>query len=177
MKHHFLAIHAMGAHSAGLLTLLSHACTQSGCLMVESRWSLLGELFSFSGLLRGTWGAIAKLEAALPTLEKRTETVITVKRTQLASSITNRIPYSIQVIALQSANVLSEAVSFLEGEGAQIEDLHLSPYVAPRTGAAMLVLSITISIPDGIHLSTLRDNFIVYCEERNLDAAMEPYKH
>ena len=41
----------------------------------------------------------------------------------------------------------------------------------------MFALSMMINIPAKAHLASLRENFLMFCDDRNLDAILEPYKH
>jgi glycine cleavage system transcriptional repressor len=40
----------------------------------------------------------------------------------------------------------------------------------------MFALSMTVNIPVRVHIATLRENFMIFCDDRNLDAIIEPYK-
>jgi len=33
-----------------------------------------------------------------------------------------------------------------------------------------------VNIPARVHIATLRENFMLFCDDRNLDAIVEPYK-
>jgi glycine cleavage system transcriptional repressor len=38
----------------------------------------------------------------------------------------------------------------------------------------MFSVQMTVSIPRTVHVATLREEFLEYCDEQNLDAVMEP---
>jgi len=50
-------------------------------------------------------------------------------------------------------------------------------YTAAQTGAAMFSLQMMINVPNRIHISQLREDFMDYCDSLNLDAILEPVKN
>ncbi len=38
----------------------------------------------------------------------------------------------------------------------------------------MFAVQMTVNVPRHLHVATLRDEFLEYCDEHNLDAVMEP---
>lgn len=40
----------------------------------------------------------------------------------------------------------------------------------------MFNLTMTINLPADTHLATLREDFMVFCDDRNLDAMIEPVR-
>ncbi|MEJ2397928.1 MAG: glycine cleavage system protein R, partial [Gammaproteobacteria bacterium] len=47
---------------------------------------------------------------------------------------------------------------------------------AAHTGSPMFTLSMTVEIPAATHISSLREQFMEFCDQLNLDAIMEPVK-
>lgn len=173
----YLVLQALGADKLGTLDSLSRACTQSGCQILDSRWVVLGEDFSFGALLRGSWSALAKLETALPRLEEKLASTIMIKRTQPSEKMRLSLPYSIQIISQERSGIIEAITAFWARHEVHIGDMKTETYLAPRTHAPMLLLDMIVSIPAKTSFSTLRDEFIVYCEDHNLDAVMDPYKN
>ena len=50
-------------------------------------------------------------------------------------------------------------------------------YPAAHTGTPMFSLNLTVSIPAGVHIGRLRDEFTSFCDTLNLDATIEPARH
>ena len=57
-----------------------------------------------------------------------------------------------------------------------IHDLYTTSHRAAHTGSPMFALNMTVEIPAATHISSLRDEFMEFCDELNLDAIMEPMK-
>ena len=47
---------------------------------------------------------------------------------------------------------------------------------AQQTGAPMVSLHMSLAIPASTHIATLREDFMILCDELNLDAVLEPIK-
>ena len=41
----------------------------------------------------------------------------------------------------------------------------------------MFALNMIVNIPARVHIGVLRENFMLFCDDRNLDAIIEPYKN
>ena len=54
-----------------------------------------------------------------------------------------------------------------------VEEIETKTYPAAHTGTAMFSLDMTISVPADSSVRTLRDEFIVFCDDLNLDASLE----
>lgn len=173
----FLVLQAFGTDKPGALESLSKVCAQAGCQILDSRWVVLGDTFSFGALLRGSWSAVAKLEAGLPKLEKKLNSSIIFRRTEPTAHTTKALPYAIEVISAERPGVIQDVTSFLVSQKIGIVDMQSETYAAPRTTLPMLLLKMTVSIPAKRSISLFRDDFFTYCEEHQLDATMEPYKH
>ncbi|HCP04400.1 MAG TPA: glycine cleavage system protein R, partial [Pseudomonas sp.] len=65
---------------------------------------------------------------------------------------------------------------FFQHLNIDIEELHSFTYLAQHTGTAMLNLTLTIAIPVQTQLSWLREQFLDFCDELNLDAVIEPWR-
>jgi glycine cleavage system transcriptional repressor len=50
-------------------------------------------------------------------------------------------------------------------------------YAATHTGAPMFSVQMAVNIPATVHISGLREEFMDFCDQLNVDAIMEPVKH
>ena len=64
---------------------------------------------------------------------------------------------------------LQRCTIFSEG-GINIADVQTNTYLAPHTGAPMFSVSMMVGIPADAQIAALRDEFLEYCDELNLDA-------
>lgn len=174
---HFLVLSALGADRPGIVDELARAASDSRCNIADSRMIVMGQEFALIMMVSGTWDAIAKLEAQLPNLGKRLGLAITFKRTEPRTVQADAMPYNVHVIALDNPGIVHEIANFFAIQGINIEAMETSTYAAPHTGSPMFALSMTVNIPARVHVASLRENFMLFCDDRNLDAIIEPYKN
>ena len=168
-----LAITAIGPDRTGLVRDLSEAVTRAGCNIEESRMTALGSEFAVLMLVRGNWNAIRKLRESLDRAPGEAELTITIRETEPRST-RPAAPYSIDVISLDREGIVLGLSEFFAARDLEITDLSTRRYNAPHTGAAMFAVQMTVNLPAEIHVASLREEFLAWCDEENLDAIMEP---
>ncbi|HQV23398.1 MAG: glycine cleavage system protein R [Moraxellaceae bacterium] len=176
MEHH-LVLAALGGDKTGIVDEISRTATESKCSIADSRMVVMGQEFSIIMMLSGTWDAIAKFESQVHHLEERLHLSIITKRTQARAPQRESVPYRIDVVALDNPGIVHDIANFFASQQMNIEALETSTYAAPHTGSPMFALSMVVNIPAKAHLGTLRENFMLFCDDRNLDAILEPYKN
>ena len=80
------------------------------------------------------------------------------------------------MISLDHPGIVYRLANFFSTRSITIHDLNTSSYAAAHTGSPMFAVHMTIDIPAEIHIAALRDEFMDFCDEYNLDAIMEPIK-
>lgn len=171
-----LVISALGRDRPGIVDKLSKAAADNDCNIVDSRMTVLGGEFAIIMLLSGNWNAIAKVEGSLPTLAKELDMTIISRRTEARATQANLLPYSVQVVALDHPGIVHQIANFFASQDINIQDLYTDTYYAPHTGTPMFALSMTVDVPSRVHIATLREQFMVFCDELNLDGVIEPSK-
>jgi len=172
-----LVLAALGADKTGIVDEIARTASDSKCSIADSRMVVMGQEFSIIMMISGTWDAIAKFEAHVPSLERRLGLSILTKRTEQRAPQKESMPYNVDVIALDNPGIVHEIANFFATQGINIESLETSNYAAPHTGSPMFALSMIVNIPAKVHLASLRESFLLFCDDRNLDAILEPYKN
>jgi glycine cleavage system transcriptional repressor len=174
-EHNNLVISSIGSDQPGIVNQLAKLCADNNCNIVDSRMTVLGGEFAIIMLISGAWDCIAKLEAALPALSEKlgltTNTKQTGKRQESKS-----FSYSVNVVALDNPGIVHEIAQFFSSQKINIDDLVTGTYSAPHTGTQMFNLNMMIQIPADTHIASLRDEFMDFCDDRNLDAMIEPQR-
>lgn len=173
---HFLVISALGADRTGIVDELARTSSDCRCNIADSRMIVMGQEFALIMMVSGTWDAIAKLEVQLPNVAKRLGLELITKRTSARPAQNEAMPYNVNVIALDNPGIVHEIANFFAQQGINIEAMETSTYAAPHTGSQMFALSMTVNIPARVHIASLRESFMVFCDDRNLDAIIEPFK-
>lgn len=172
----YLVISALGADHPGLVNDLSRAILEHGCNIEDSRMTVLGGEFAAILLVEGKWNTLAKIENALPELERQLGMVIVCKRTGPRARNENKLPYAVDVIAMDHPGIVNKLAAFFAERSINIEDMGTSTYAAAHTGTPMFAVHMTVGIPADTHIATLREEFMDYCDGLNLDAVLEPIK-
>ncbi|RLA03438.1 MAG: glycine cleavage system protein R [Gammaproteobacteria bacterium] len=172
----YLVVSALGTDRPGIANHLATLAAENNCNIVDSMMVALGSEFAVTMMISGSWNAIAKFEDAVPGLEKKLELSTIIKRTEIPENRTNLLPYSVQVVSMDEPGIIKEISTFFSSQQINIENLQTETYNAPHTGAPMLVINMTVNVPATMHISDLRDRFLLFCDDINLDANMEPVK-
>ena len=172
-----LVIVILGTLQSSSINDLIKIIASHSCHMIDCRISVLGQECAANLLISGNWSAIAKLEAHIPALEKKLGLNIQHRRTQQSSVDILSLPYSIYITALDSPDITHKITQFLSDENIPINHLTVSAYAAPYTQAPMLTISISINIPITAHIADVRERFLLFCDDLNLDVIIEPQKN
>lgn len=160
----------------GIINELSKAIYDFGLNITDSRMTVLGGEFAILLMVDGQWNHLAKLEDAVPDLEKRLELLITTRRTEPRNQSSDLLPYAVEVVALDHPGIVHNLARFFSDRGINIEDMSTSSYAAAHTGTPMFAVQMHVGIPSDIHIAGLREDFMGFCDGMNLDAVLEPLK-
>lgn len=173
---HYIVISALGEDKPGLIDKLSWHIFESGCNIEDSRMTVLGGDFAVLTLVAGNWNNIAKLEAHLPTLEKSLDMILTARRTEKQTETGNLLPYGVDVVALDHPGIVHKLANFFSTRQINVQELVTSSYNAAHTGTPMFNVHMTVGIPAETHIASIREEFMDFCDQLNLDAVIEPVK-
>ncbi|KAA0695919.1 glycine cleavage system protein R [Halopseudomonas laoshanensis] len=172
----FLVINAMGSQTTSMVTTLTRLCLEQRCLIVSSRMSRHGTCTSLLLQVSGNWDALARLENLMLTIAKREHLTLSMNRSRSLEERPQALPYNVFVTAAQRPELCAELCTFFQQIEIEIEELFSFTYMAQHTGTAMLNMTLTIAIPAKTQLSWLREQFLDFCDELNLDAVIEPWR-
>ena len=172
----FLVINALGTQTTSMVTTLTRLCLEQRCLIVSSRMSRHGTCTSLLLQVSGNWDALARLESLMQTVAKREHLSLSMSRSKSLEERPKALPYNVFVTAAQRPELCAELCTFFQQLEIDIEELYSFTYMAQHTGTAMLNMTLTIAIPARTQLSWLREQFLDFCDELNLDAVIEPWR-
>lgn len=173
---HYLVASVLGSDQIGILEAFTKVSKQCGCNILESKLAAIGEecamIFHYAGL----WNTIAKLEATLPPLCQQLGVALQMKRTMPRQTHLASLPYHINVTAQDRAGILNELAYFFLQNRISIDKMECETYTA-RNNSELTNITFMVNIPAKRSLSDLRERFMTYCDERNLDAMIEPHRY
>ncbi|CAM4456987.1 MAG: Glycine cleavage system transcriptional repressor [Legionellaceae bacterium] len=173
----FLVISVLGSDKPGSLNLLMKTITNCGCNIVDSRIRFFGMELAATLLISGHWNELAKLETLLPVIVDKLELSIQSKCTEKRVFTENFIPYNIYISTIDSQGIIYKLTQFFSNENIIINELFTDTYLAPYTQAPMVTITMSISISATMLVADLREHFMLFCDDHNLDVVMEPQKY
>lgn len=172
-----LAISAIGSDRTGMVHDLTRTIADCGGNIIETRMSALGSEFVMSLLISGNWHALAKIETEVKRIGEAGPIAIQIHRTEPRPVRADMLPYSVDVVCLDQTGIVASLSGFFSARGVDIAELDTHSYAAVHTGAPMFSLRLVVNVPSRIHLGVLREEFMDFCDQLNLDAILEPVKH
>ncbi len=176
MQQQHLVVSIIGAEKSNTLNELCKLIAHYGCSIITSRTNVLGAEFASNLLVAGTWDALAKLETALPNLERKLEVHCIVRRTQLTTPPIDELPYSVYITAQEQSDTVHKITQFFSEQNIRVYELFINYYKTPVSEIMMLSISLLITLPTKQSIADMRENFMLFCDDHNFDAVMEPVK-
>lgn len=169
-----LVISVLGQDQPGIIDKLARAVADCQCNIEDSRMTVLGGEFALIQLVSGSDNDINTLTGRLPALAQELDLNINHRLTQQRTGTDDKLPYRIEVIAMDHPGIVHTVAGFFSARGINIEEMNTGSYAAAHTGTPMFSLSMLVAIPSDTSLSQTRREFIQFCDELNLDASLEP---
>jgi glycine cleavage system transcriptional repressor len=168
-----LVISALGNDKPGIVNELSKAVLDQGGNITESRMTVLGGEFAMMLMVTGTQECIDNIVSKLEETGKNLNLTLIAKETQAQESDQKRLPYQITVVSMDHPGIVHNISDFLSSRNLNIEEIDTNTYPAAHTGTPMFSLDMIISVPADNSVRELRDEFITFCDDLNLDASLE----
>ena len=175
-KKSYLVLSALGEDRSGIVDQLSKAILDLDCNINDSRMTVLGGEFAIMLMIEGNWNSLAKLESNCALLEHQLGLKIMVKQTKGRKRESDLLPYEVDAVALDHPGIVHQLANFFSRRKINIEEIATSSYTAVHTGTPMFSVHIVVSIPADVHIASLREEFMEFCDATNLDAVLEPIK-
>jgi glycine cleavage system transcriptional repressor len=171
-----LAITALGNSQNNFVAEILPSIHESKCNIVEIRCSRLAEATASYLLIQGNWNQIAKFETLLELVQKRFDIKIQIVRPNQKETGKDSVPYLLETMSLDRDNIMESLVSFLLERNIEIEEITGSSYQAPYVQSSVFSSKLVILIPFQLSISSLREEFLDFCDMLNIDAILEPIK-
>jgi len=168
-----LVISALGNDKPGIVNELSKAILDQGGNITESRMTVLGGEFAMMLLVIGSQDCIDNIISKLDKTGEKLNLTLIAKQTKPQEAEQKRIPYQITVVSMDHPGIIHNISDFLSSRNLNIEEIETNTYAAAHTGTTMFSLDMIISVPADSSMRTLRDEFLIFCDDLNLDASLE----
>jgi glycine cleavage system transcriptional repressor len=171
-----IVISAIGDDRTGVVQDLTKVVLSCGGNIEESRMTTLGSEFAMLLLVSGNWHTLSRLEQGLDKLCESGNLSVSVKETDMKPPEEDRMPYAVDVVALDQQGIVFNLANFFASRDIEIADVATRSYAAAHTGAPMFAVQMAVNVPSSVHVAQLREEFHELCDRLNLDAILEPVK-
>ncbi|MGR9115070.1 MAG: glycine cleavage system protein R [Gammaproteobacteria bacterium] len=171
-----LAVTVLGNRQTQFMEHILPAISRCKCNIAEISMNDLAESSAAYLLIEGNWNYIAKLENILDSIEKQLKIQINKTRQDKSATTKSGLPYTLEAMSLNQSNIVLNIASFLSERNIHIEEIKGSRYPAPYIQAPIFTTKFIIIIPSEQRLIQLREDFLDFCDQTNLDAILEPIK-
>lgn len=175
LKNHYV-ISGLLETRKNLLAELIKLISATNSNIVDCRANHVGSWYSVSILLDGSWDAVAKVETNLEKFRSKRGVKLYCERSSLTPAKQPLLPYLVQVIASDIPNLTDDILQFFMHEKLPLRELETNIQVSTYTDTPIYSLSMMVHVPVDTDIGELRERFIVFCDELNVDAVMEPLK-
>lgn len=171
-----LAITVLGHNRNYFIAEILATIRDCRCSIVEIRYSRLEQTDAAYLLIQGNWNQIAKFENLMDALQKRLDIKIHMLRPEREHKEKEFLPYSLETLSVDRDNIIEAVSSFLSIRGIEIEEVSGSSYQAPYISTSVFATKFIVLIPPEVRLLSLREEFLDFCDQLNIDAILEPIK-
>ncbi len=169
-----LVISAVGNDQPGIVNKLSSLILDLDCNINDSRMAVLGGEFAVILLVNGEAARIQQLQQRLNEEQDNLElTIITRPTTEHAQAAQQQSRYNVTAEALDHPGIVQRLAGFFAERHINIENLSTGSSHAPHTGTVMFELSMQIDLSQHDTVEPLREQFITFCDDLNIDASLE----
>jgi glycine cleavage system transcriptional repressor len=170
-----LAITVLSDNPSDAISELILSTTASGCRIADMKSSRFGDLHCAYLLAEGTWNQLAKYESTLHATEKKFHAKIHSHRIEKTRVFNHATPYIVEVVGLESSDILQKVVAFFNERNVDIEEISGRTYPAPYLDAQLFSARLIIALPQSMSLFMLRDEIMYVCDQINADIIFEPF--
>ena len=171
-----MVISAIGGDRTGVVHDLTRVILDCGGSLKESRMTALGAEFAMLLLVSGNWHAISRMEQELVRFGESNALTIQLRRTEIKQLARELLPYAIDVVCIDQPGIVHNLAGFFAERNIEIGEVTTRSYPAAHTGTPMFSVQMFVNIPASLHISRLREEFMDFCDQLNLDAVIEPIK-
>jgi glycine cleavage system transcriptional repressor len=171
-----LAISVLGNKTNEFIAETLAAVNACQCSVLELRTSNLTQITAVYMLMEGNWNHIARLEGMLDAVAKRLTMLISFLRPETNVRLPTGVPYTLETISMDKRDLLFHVTSFLVEHNIVIEEITASRHQAAFFNNMVFSSKFILLVPDDVRILSLREEFLDFCDNLNIDAILEPIK-
>ncbi len=165
-------IATIGEDRPGLVKELSQIVHEMNLNIEDSRMAVLGGEFAVLMSVTGGSVSLDMLEARVKELSD-TSGLAYLFRTTTERESTQVTACVVKVEAMDHPGIVHKVAGFFSERGINIGELETQTEHAAHTGTPIFNLSMKVEVPTDTDIVELSDAFYAFCEDRNLDGAVQ----
>jgi glycine cleavage system transcriptional repressor len=166
----------IGTENDALMLTISNYCQQAGVTIKQLHHMQIQGHDCVIGHLAGQWNAMAKLEQSLQQFAQHHELVLDWQRTDTTPFPSGHIPYCAYITCAPSPDNLHKIWQFFTEQQITITACDLTEHRYQHTNTLVQQCVVNLLIPIDFSLGNIRESFMVFCDENNFDAFIEPQR-
>ena len=172
MQHAVISV--IGRDRPGIVNDLTQLILSMQLNVEDSRMTVLGGEFAVLLLVTGTSDALSDLEAQLGVFSSELDLSYVYRATSPRETSVQWLPYSVRVMAMDHPGIVHKVAGFFSARNINIENLSTETQHAAHTGTPIFNVDMRIQVPLELKGAVLRENFLEFCSEQDLDGTLEP---
>lgn len=177
-----LNISALGEYQPEYLKEIAQLFAQHACEIIYSHITTHQNITHLNFLIGARWSVLAKLETKLKNLSQKFSFEILLKNTLTESAEETQkakptLPYSLYVYGLLNTEGLYQLTRFLYLKNVRIIEISVESQVHAKNLSHTTTFHIKIELNGETSIAQWREDFMLFCDDLNLDAVMEPDKN
>ncbi|MHB1229056.1 MAG: glycine cleavage system transcriptional repressor [Halothiobacillus sp.] len=169
-----LIVNLFGQLTASQLADLLGLIQQQQCRALDSHLMSFEQRVAVSLRIAGNWDRVTRVESALREFAQKQALEINVHHEKTATEREPVLPYVLDAIGLESADMLAVITRFCAKQEVVLREISTRAYRPARSSERLIQLRAQIEIPARCHLGQFKTDFFDLCDALNLDAAIEP---
>ena len=167
-------IAAIGEDRPGLVNDIARLAADLNLSIEDSRMSVLGGEFAVLMSVAGGDLPLKRLETKLGQLAAERELAWLFRRTGDRKDVQGRLPYAVNVTAMDHPGIVHRIAGFFSSRDINIHNLETATEHAAHTGTPIFSLAMEVELPSDVRIADLRDEFLYFCDDHDLDAEFRP---
>ncbi len=170
-----LIVQFLSDSNAQILERAMQDMAQSHCLITDSRIVMRDGVISAYFSLQGKWNQIAKLEGLLQKLPAKGLHAYHCCRSEKYPCTSQYWRYHVSVCGIENPNHFHHVMQYFLSQGIAVSSAS-SQTVIGQLGARLQCMDLIVALDPEMHISHLRDNFFMFCDDHGLDVLLSPEK-
>lgn len=169
----YLVLSMIGSDRTGLVDRVTQAIKSHRGNLEDSRMSVLGGEFAMVMLVSVPADHRKNLLAQVGEVAQELDMVLSTKLTTPRRTCNDMVPLTVQVKGMDHEGIVHEVVHALVEQGISVEALDSSLTHAAHTGTPMFAMTLRLSAPASISMTTLQSRLAHVADQLALDIDVE----